>query len=319
MTPYPPPQPTQYAQPAPPPGAPPSGYYQQGQPYYPPPPVMAPVYVPPPGQKTFEGLKWLRYASLLSICFNALFLIGGLMAAIVVAGTNFTNPGAAIGLFGALVAVLALLAIGGILGFIAFIMALVGYYNVHQGRQEFGPQHQADVQGSVKWFAIACVMFLIQIVAGLILSVNAITGGLNPNSLATNFAISEGVSGGLHVIFVYAAAMVMQLIVARLMTQQGRSMKPMFMILSIAGAVLALVLSVASGFMFTSALAANGGLGGVSALSSIAGVISVVTSWMYYKQVQSAEQGARNMIQSGQFNPDPGGVAPPVAPAAPPM
>ena len=36
-----------------------------------PPMVMAPAFVAPPGQKTFEGLKWLRNGSLAVMAFNA--------------------------------------------------------------------------------------------------------------------------------------------------------------------------------------------------------------------------------------------------------
>ncbi len=306
-------------------GTPPMPYYPQPMGYYPPPMVMAPVFVNQPGQKTFEGLKWLRYGTICVMAFNAMAIIGAVLAFSLVSTFNNTNPQTVLNALGALAAIVAVALIAGVLGLVSFILGLLGIYNINDGKREFGDAHLANVKDAVKWFVIACGLYVGSIVVGVVFGLSALfANGATAQQIASQFALSSAVSGGILVGYVYAVAQVMQKLVGGLMTEEGRKMKQLFVLLSLVGAAAALGVRVVSAFLFTNAFTNQNAADQVSTIGSFVGIVSIITAFIYMRQVNAAEKGARNMIASGQFNPDapppgqaPPPMAPPVAPAMP--
>ena len=300
--PYAPQQPMAY----PPPGA-----------YYPPPLMVAPVYMPPPGENTFSGLKYLRYSAILSMVINAMGILLGIVAFSVLASLASGGIGAVGTLTGMFVILVLLGIVTGIVGLVLLIMACLAYYNMHQGKLEFGEPHRERVAKSVMWFAIACVLTVVNGIVGFALSFgSAFDPFATPASLASAALVQGVISGAISLVYVYAAAQVMQLLLERLMTEAGRKLKGMFVMLSIVGGVVNLVLSAAAGFLFTNAFTTTQASTGFESLASLAGAVSIVTAYIYYKQVMSAEKGARTMITTGRYDPDGGApVAGPPVPA----
>lgn len=322
MTPYPPPYPPPYPQGPPPPGAPygppPMGYYPGPMPYYPPPMMMAPVMVGPPGQRTFNGLKWLRHASTTAMAYNGLGIAVGVLSVLTAnaGGAAAPNPNTA---FGALLIVLAIVFV--IIGFIAFLFGVLGFYNINEGKREFGDAHLANVGRAVRWFAFGAAFYLAAGLAATLITVGALfQGRINPAQLATQVAIGSAVSGAILVGFTYCAAQVMQHLVAGLMTRRGRDLKQTFVLFSMVGVCAVLGARVASAVLLSTGITTADIATQVGAFGSVLAGVAVFTAYLYRLQVIFAEAGARNMIASGQYDPDapaPGQPPPQAAPATP--
>ncbi len=322
--PNPQPQPQYPPQPYPPQPYPPQPYPPGAYPapaYYAQPVYAAPVMVAMPGQNTFGGLKWLRYATMLALVVNALEILVGILGTMALSSLATGGLGA---FSGPVIALLAVGLVAGLLALIAFILGMVGYYNVHQGRSEFGEPHVQSVKRSTMWFAIACVSYLGVIIAGVFIGFGSAFGvAASLQSMANTMIISGAVTGAIGVVYIFAAGMTMQLILERLMTAEGRARRSMFLMLSVIGGIAALVVNVVVGLMAAGSLTSLSTVGSLSSLtgiSSLVAAVSLITLFLYLKQLQSAEQGARTMISTGRYDPD-GGVVPAVvaAPAPPPM
>lgn len=308
MAPY-PPQPYPQ-QPYPQPPYPPPIQYAPPQGYYPPPMYPAPVYVAPPGKSTFEGLKWMKYGTALAMASNGLAVLGSLLAFSLLSSLATAGPADIFAFLGLLFALAALFLTAGILGLVGLCLGLAGYYNVHKGRLEFGEEHSKSVQKSVPWLVVACVVYLVNIVASLILSPGFAFGLADPTTLANRLLLQGAVSGSLVLAYVFSAAMFLQRVIERLATSRGRSLRPVFIVASLAGGGLTLALSVLTPLLFLDALANPQSISAFGYFTSLASLVSVATAFIYWRQLSTAEQGCKNMISSGTFDPDGGAVAP---------
>lgn len=290
-------------------------YPPQGQPMaYPYPYPYAPpmAYVPPPvqpGRITFEGLGRLRTATLLAISIGVVSLLLGLWALSVAGQITGGNFGAA---FGAIMVIILFAIVVFILGIIGLVFAIWGLSTVHSGREEFGATHAASVKKGVNLIIIGIVIEGVGTVVSFVLG---LTAGLtlNPNAVQDSLFTVALVGGGFGLASTVVYAFGMQLLLERLVTVRGRGLRVPFLIAAISGGVGALVLGIAQISMFQGDFNA---FGTSSGLQSLAGVASIVSLYLYFMQLKDAEQGARNMIQSGQYDPDAAGPAQ-AAPAPP--
>ncbi|HKZ59516.1 MAG TPA: hypothetical protein VJ547_06685, partial [Candidatus Thermoplasmatota archaeon] len=323
MTPVPPPQPyppQPYPQQPVAPGTypPPPMYVAQPPMYAAPPMYMAPP--PQPGAKTFEGLRWLRYGVTLALAFNLVAAIGGFLLTAGLASIGPATPPATI--LGALAAAVAIGIAAALLGFIGLILGLLGLYNVSQGKQEFGPAHQASVAKANRFVLFAVLATVAGIVATTVVAAIMFTNALtafNPAAFQASMIASLAIDGVISVVVTLLLAIALQSYIERLMTAKGRALRGNFILFSVIGAGVALALGIVGALTF-GGLLANPATAGTSAdLSPLAGLISVLTMFWYRSQVMDAEQGCRNMISSGVLNPDGGAVpAMPVAAIAQP-
>jgi hypothetical protein len=280
------------------------------------PPMVYGVAPTAPGAKTFEGLGRLKTGLLLVIFYGVLNILTGLVVLTIL--PNVTNPATALG---------NILFIGGmglatgIVGLIGFVLGLWGLWTMHDGRAEFGPAHVQGVEKGAKMILYGIVVSFVGGVAVFAVTfMLAFNAGLTGNfaALRTATIIGVAVGGGIGILSTYLFALGLQGFVEKLMTHTGREKRQTFIMLSLIGAVVSLGLGVISFVIFdpfNNAITDPASL----TLAPLAGVISVLTMWIYRQQVIDADSGAHNMVRSGQYDPDGGTGAPPAlaAPAPP--
>jgi hypothetical protein len=267
--------------------------------------VVYGVIPPQPGKDTFEGLGRLRTAALAAIGASAMGMIIGLIVISTIGSLTSGDLGAVLAAAAGII-ILGILVV--IIGLIAVIFALWGLSTVNTGRKEFGEGHEASVKKGVQFIIIAMLMQVASAVAGAVLGVSSV--GLNIDQMRNGLLMSVGVGGAIGLIAVIFYGLGMQLLLEKLMTSKGRGLKMPFLGIAVGGGVLSFVLAVVSVLIFDP-FALNQGTG----LSSLASILSIVSIYIYFMQLKDAEQGARNMIASGQYNPD--ATAPGAPPAAP--
>ena len=328
MSPNPPPQPPPQ-QPynyGPPPQQPygyppqqPYGYPQQpyGYPVPMAPPMVYGVAPTPPGAKTFEGIGRLKTGLLLVIFYGILNVITGLVILTIL--PTATNPAAALGnilLIGGMGIVT------GLVGLIGFVLGLWGLWTMHDGRAEFGPAHVQAVEKGAKNILYGIVVSFAGGVALVVITfMLAFNAGLTGDfaALRTATIIGVAVGGAIGILSTYLFALGLQGFVERLMTRMGREKRQMFIMLSLIGAGVSMALGVLSFVLFDPFNPAITNPSSLT-LAPLAGIVSILTMWIYRQQVMDAETGARTMVTSGQYDPDGGTGAPPgMAAQAPPQ
>jgi len=269
--------------------------------------------VPPPGQKTFEGLENLKKATSFAIYANVVVGLAGLgtLALFFGGGAAGLGPSAAVSVGGGL--------IGGILQLAAFVVGLTGVLAIKTGRREFGPEHDQSVGrgwklliGAVLVYVLGTVVSVIAIVFVVLSTVPA--PGAPPNLGAIDQTLLFLIAGFalIAVIGTFLVALALQAFIEKLMPRPGRDARSTFIVLAMAGAFIQAALEVVSFAFFPVGVAAAGQTPtnlSVVNLASIAAFVSIASLLVYRRQVEGALAGARLMVETHSFNPDAGAPA----------
>jgi len=319
------PMPPPYGQAPPPPPYGPPGAFPAYMAAYPP-AYVVPFYRSPPGHHTFEGIRFLRYGTIIMAVFNLFSLISFLvlLAAVdqmqaAISSASFSTLAAA---ERSLAASIVVTVIAGFFGLIGSIVGLVGFGNAHRGKSEFGPEHKRAVSGAVGLAVVACVVYLL--LAIVTISVNA---GLETVFAAPEIAELDAafrelfraliLTSLIAMVGAMAAGFAMAALLPELMTAAGRRLSGAFLGLSLLGPLLNLIMAFALPAMMGPATFGVGGAADAETLRRMLGtlttaalvpafanVLTIFALVVYVGMLKAAEQGARNMISSGLFDPD---------------
>lgn len=270
--------------------------------------TYAPVPVQP-GKNTFEGIGRLRTATILAIAMNIIGMLMALWLLTMVGQLTAGDIGAALGAI-ALILLFGVVIV--IIGIIALVFAIWGLSTVHSGREEFGAGHAESVKKGVNFIIFGIVVNAAASVLGFVLGLG-VGLTLNADEMRNSLLMAALVGGGAGLVSTILYALGMQALLAKILTVRGRGLRMPFLATAIGGGVVALAISVIQVYWFDP-FALNDAAG----IESLAGIVSIISLYVYFMQLKDAETGGRNMIQSGQYDPDATGAAPPVA-AAPPM
>jgi MFS family permease len=218
--------------------------------------------------------------------------------------------------------VLAIISI--IVGLAGAIVGLVGVGFIARGRREFGSSHARAVSGAVALVVIAGLIFVGTFVVTLFIGAGEAEAMARPDMTSISAAL-RGTLAGLAVTSLLAllgtgvACVAMLMLVRELMTKAGRRQRVTFAVFSMAGPVLAWIASiVAAGTSdgvprsFASQAEQLSALAGLLAplgililVTALGAFLALISVLVYYWMLDDAAEGARNMVLSGTFVPDP--------------
>ena len=150
-------------------------------------PMPAPPYpypmIAPPQPKTPQGIGYVRWSVLLGAVMQAIAIPGYVVFAVLLNQVQATTfPPDFSTTFGLVAAALLFAFATGIVGLIAVIFFVLGFYYIHEGRDEYGPDHNRQMDRALAYLIVAFVMAIV-----------ASIGGFSPlgSSLGGPAAISE--------------------------------------------------------------------------------------------------------------------------------
>jgi hypothetical protein len=252
----------------------------------------------------------------LAIAVGAIGMILGLIALTMIDALTTGNVGNFLGTL-AILAVLGILLV--IIGIIAFVFAMLGLYSMHKGRAEFGADHATSVKKGVNLIIFGIVMQLVAGIAGIFITVgSAFTLDPDPMAMRNSAMMGSAVGGGIGLGAIILYGLGMERILERLMTARARDLRMPFLGVAIAGGATTLALGIWSAQVIDAAA-----LDSPVSFASLASILSIISLYLYHRQLKESEGGARNMIETGVFDPDaprgaPAPVAVPPPPATPP-
>ncbi len=153
--------------------------YQQPQPYY------------QRELETLKGLKHINWGIILHIVATLLLLLTALVAiTVAISAIGTSDPD-----LGALVAVGALVCGGGLIGLVAIILWLLGIYEMHKGKDEFGSEHSTNVSRAVILIILFVVLTVISFFVTLVLALSWISLTATPSDIIESLRLTILVGG----------------------------------------------------------------------------------------------------------------------------
>src|SRR5437867_9921600 len=135
-------------------------------PYMPYPPYAPYPPYPPLQPKTGQGVGYVRWAVLLGAVTQAITIPAYLYLTWLVLALAPSQPTDPAGFFGLLAGLFALECAVGIVGLFAVIFFFLGFYYVHDGREEYGPEPAQAVERGVIYFVGGAVMAIVASACG---------------------------------------------------------------------------------------------------------------------------------------------------------
>ena len=326
--------PAQYAAPyGAPPQYSPAPYYGyppavpgMGYPAY---PYPTPYYVmPPPGEKTFSGLKFAKYGLVIVVIANVLAALGNflLLGAVRSMQDSLASMDLAqlLSSLAGIEALSALIILAALLGFIGVVVGLVGAFQLGKGAAEFGPNHQRAVRRAGALIGVTGALYLVWGLVNIFYSLSGAGALLGAPTEAEIQAMIEGlltgliVTSGIAIVAVLTGAVAMSALVEHLMTKAGRRRSGAFLGLSLGGAVLVFLMSIGIGLILSGPAPSLGNFQAILAwlgrlleamfwlalVPAVSSLVSVGSLAVYNGMLDAAADGARQMIVSQTLDPD---------------
>jgi hypothetical protein len=305
-------------------------------------PVGFPYLQRPPGKDTFAGLRYLKWAVGLMIAYNLFALLSNALLYAACGQLQDAISSHSLAAIGAaqstLNAATVVKVVGGILSIVGAVLGYVAIGITSRGKPEFGTAHVRAVSRGVALTVVASIVYALYFVVTLVTNVSAeaAVDAADITSLAAVFHTMQGGLAWASLLSIGAAivsCIALTSLVQTLMTHSGRGRRPVFAAMSVMGPILVLGLALVVPGM-VDAIPVNSGstLDLLATLNSFLGVlkwmalvpaienfIAVLALAVFVGMIGTAQQGAKNMIASGVFDPDapPAPSVPPSAPALP--